>query len=105
MQTGPAAASIPRSGGPFQALGAFAVVAAALLDPFQAAIAVAGLVGIVLVDASMHPGPAGALLGVFRIDRRREYGIAGRCRRRCRGGFLRSFLGGLLGGLLGRLGF
>jgi hypothetical protein len=45
------------------------VVTTALLDPFQAAIAVGRLVGIVLVKAGMHAALAGGFLGVFRIDR------------------------------------
>src|SRR4051812_19882821 len=57
------------SGGALQLLGAFAVVAAALLDPLHAAIGVGRLVGVVLVDAGVHPRLAGRLLGVFRIDR------------------------------------
>ena len=51
-----------------QLLGAFAVIAAALLDPLQAAIGVGGLVGVVLVDAGVHARLAGGLLGIFRID-------------------------------------
>ena len=51
-----------------QLLGAFAVIAAALLDPLQAAIAVGGLVGVVLIHAGVHAGLAGGLLGIFRID-------------------------------------
>ncbi len=42
------------SGGALQLLVAFAVIAAALLDPLQAAIAVGGLVGVVLVDAGVQ---------------------------------------------------
>ena len=57
-----------RSGRALQLLGAFAVVAAALLDPLQAAIGVAGLVGIVLVHARVHARLAGGLLGIFGID-------------------------------------
>src|ERR1700748_2998262 len=60
------------SGCALQALVAFGVVAAALLDPLHAAIAVAGLVGIVLIDAGVHARLAGALLGIFRVDRVRE---------------------------------
>src|SRR3954463_5835246 len=41
-----------------QLLGALAVIAAALLDPFQAAIGVTGLVGVVLIDAGVHPALA-----------------------------------------------
>ena len=60
---------------PFR-LVALAVVAAALLDPFQAAIAVAGLVGFVLIEAGQHAGLAGGILGIFGIDRAWEHGIA-----------------------------
>src|SRR5262249_53609953 len=55
-----------------QALGAFAVIAAALLDPLQPAIGIAGLVGVVLIDASVHARLAFAFLGVFWIDLARE---------------------------------
>src|SRR5882672_5857727 len=50
------------SGCALQLLGAFAVIAAALLDPLQATIAVCGLVGVVLIHASVHAGLAGGLL-------------------------------------------
>src|SRR5207244_1554764 len=53
------------SGRALQLLGAFAVIAAAFLYPLQAAIAVAGLVGIVLVHACVHARLAGGLLGIF----------------------------------------
>jgi hypothetical protein len=43
-----------------QPLVAFAVVTATLLDLLQAAIAGAGLVRIVLIEAGVHPGVAGA---------------------------------------------
>src|SRR4029077_8312869 len=69
-----------------QLLGAFAVIAAALLDPFQAAIGAGRLVGVVLVDTGVHPRLAFALLGIFRIDRGRIYRRAGwrrGRRRRC----------------------
>jgi hypothetical protein len=39
----------------FQLLVAFAVVATALLDPLQTAIGIGRLVGIVLIEASVHP--------------------------------------------------
>src|SRR5580693_7017999 len=75
-------------GSTLEALVAFAVVAAALHDPLQAAVAVAGLVGLVLIEAGFHAGLAGGFLGIFGIDRTREYGVAGRSRhrRRCRRG-------------------
>src|SRR4029077_10859619 len=67
-----------------QSLVAFAVIAAALLDPLHAAIAIGRLVGVVLVDAGMHARLAGGFLRVFRIDRRREYRrTSGRGRRGC----------------------
>src|SRR6202011_970509 len=78
-------------------LVAFAVIAAALFDPFQAAIGVGGLVGVVLIDAGVHPRLAGRFLGVFRIDRGREHRRQRRqCRRggsRRRGFLLRLFRG------------
>src|SRR3954453_19547372 len=70
------------SGGPLQLLVSFAVIAAALLDPLHAAIAVGGLVGVVLVDAGVQAALAGGLLGVFRIDGVRIDRGAGRQGRR-----------------------
>ena len=55
-----------------QLLGALTVIAAALLDPLQAAVGVGGLVGVVLIDAGVHPPFASAFLGIFRIDGGRE---------------------------------
>src|SRR6267378_1891348 len=52
--TSPAMTVSVRSGRALQLLGAFAVIAATLLNPFQAAIGIASLVGIVLIDAGMH---------------------------------------------------
>src|ERR1700730_7049117 len=69
-----------------QLLGTLAVIAAALLDPLQAAIGVSGLVGVVLIDAGVHPGLARGFLGVFRIHRGREYGRTGGGRPRPRRG-------------------
>ena len=83
-----------------QLLGAFAVIAAALLDPLQAAIAVGGLVGVVLIDAGVHARLAGAFLGIFRIHRGRK----DRRSRRRRGRCAAALLGGFLLGLLGRGG-
>ena len=57
IRPGPAAAGLRRS---LQVLGALGPVAAALLDPFQAAIGVGRLVGIVLVDAGVQASLAGA---------------------------------------------
>ena len=83
-----------------QLLGAFAVIAAALLDPLQTAIAVGGLVGVVLIHAGVHAGLAGGLLGIFRIDGARiDRGARRRSRRR---GFLGFLLGFFLGGFLRR---
>src|SRR5215510_6281581 len=59
-----------------QALVALAVVAAALLDPGQPAIAVARLVGVVLVEAGVHARLAGRLGRIFRGDGAREHRIA-----------------------------
>src|SRR6266404_6299232 len=78
----------------FQFLGALTVIAAALLDPLQAAIGIGGLVGVVLIDAGVHPRLASAFLGIFRIDGGGEYRGSGGCGRR-RGG----------SGFLLRLGF
>src|SRR5436190_3307062 len=87
-----------------QLLGAFAVIAAALLDPLQAAIAVGGLVGVVLIDAGMHARLAGGLLGVFRIHRRRIDRGPGWGRRYRGCGFLLGFLGRGCRGCSGRGG-
>src|SRR5665213_128134 len=69
----PTSANPRRSGGALQPLVAFAVIAATLLDPLHAAIAIAGLVGVVLIDAGMHAALASGFLGIFRIDGGREY--------------------------------
>src|SRR5262249_40102504 len=74
---------LARRSGALQPLVAFAVIAAALLDPLQPAIAVGCLVGIVLVEAGVHAGLARRLLGIFGTDRARIDGIAGRDRCRC----------------------
>src|SRR5262245_19709724 len=81
------AAAMADSGRTLQMLVAFAVVAAALLNPLHAAVAVTGLVGVVLVDAGVHAGLAGGLLAVFRIDGIRKDGVAdgSRCRGSRRG--------------------
>src|SRR5260370_13901701 len=73
-----------------QLLVALAVIAAALLDPFHAAIAVVGLVGVVLIDAGMHAALAGGFLGIFRIYRRRKHCGACRSGRGRRGRALRG---------------
>jgi len=41
-----------------QLFGALAVVATALLDPFQAAVGVGGLVRVVLLEAGVHARPS-----------------------------------------------
>src|ERR1051325_6439506 len=87
--------------GALQLLAAFAVIAAALLDPLHAAIGIGGLVGVVLVDTGVHARLAFALLGIFRVDRGWEYCRPGRrCRRRRR--FLLGLLGRVLARFLGR---
>src|SRR5258705_9995016 len=87
ISTTPAAPS--RQASALQLLGALAVIAAALLDPLQAAIGVGSLVGVVLIDAGVHPRLAGAFLGIFRIDGGREHRRAGwRGWRRGGSGFL-----------------
>lgn len=86
---------------------ALRVIAAAFLNPFQAAIAGAAsfLVGLVLIEAGMHPGLSSRFVRVLRGDGGRECNIAsnhwrrrlrcrlslrGRYRPGCRGGFRRS---------------
>ncbi len=49
----------------FQALVAFAIVSAPLLYPLEATIAVAGLVRVILIEASVHPRLAGGLARIF----------------------------------------
>src|SRR5215203_588097 len=49
----------------FEALVAFAVIAAALLYPNKAAVAVVRLVGVVLVKASVHARLPSALTGIL----------------------------------------
>src|SRR5260221_14022523 len=66
----------------FQPLVAFAVVAAALLNPVETAVAVRALVLVVLIEARVHPRPAGGLLGIFGRHGSREYRFAGGGRRR-----------------------
>src|SRR5579862_1497387 len=67
-----------RQSGALEPLVALAVVAAALLDPFQAAIAVGGLVGPILIEAGFHALLAFGFLRILRIARVRENCIAGR---------------------------
>jgi hypothetical protein len=49
----------------FQPFIAFTVIAAALLDPLQATIAVIGLISLVLIETSVHPGLAWRLARIF----------------------------------------
>src|SRR4029077_13480117 len=56
------ARNFPARLGALQALVAFAVIAAALLDPLQPAIAVADLVGLVVIEAGFHAGFARGVL-------------------------------------------
>ena len=55
---------------------ALAVVSAALHDPLQAAIAVGGLVGIVLIQAGVHTRLSGAFAGVLLRDRVWKHSVA-----------------------------
>src|SRR5258708_17777566 len=66
-------------------LVALAVIAAALLDPFQAGVAVIRLVGVVLVETGMHPLLSSRFARVLRIDGIREHRVAARECRRLRG--------------------
>src|SRR6266568_639843 len=65
-------------------LVALAVIAAALLDPLQAAVAVIRLVGVVLVEAGMHPLLAGGFARVLRVDGIREHCVTAWDSRRLR---------------------
>src|ERR1700720_4075802 len=82
-----------------QPLVALAVVAAALLNPVETAIAVAGLVLVVLIEARMHPRLAAGLGGILGRHGGWKYRLTGSgrsgglCGRR--GGFWRR---GRLGG-------
>src|SRR5262249_48628102 len=66
-----------------QLFGALAVVATALLDPFQAAVGVGGLVRLVLLEAGVHARPSRRLVRIFRRDRRWKDGISGGPLRSC----------------------
>src|SRR5262249_61956260 len=66
-----------------QLFGALAVVATALLDPFQAAVGVGGLVRVVLLEAGVHARPSRRLVRIFRRDRRWKDGISGGPLRSC----------------------
>src|SRR5690606_36893761 len=61
-----------------------AVETAALLDPLQATQRIGILVGVVLLEAGVHAGLAGGLVGIFLGDRRREFHASWRLGRRCR---------------------
>src|SRR5580693_5913466 len=75
-RTDPARARITLlSSRPLQPLVAFGIIATALLDPFQAAIRVRRLVGIVLIVACLEALFAGAQAGIFGINGRREDGV------------------------------
>src|SRR5262249_3726872 len=58
-------------------LDALAVVAAAALQPFQAAIGIGRFVGLVLIEAGFAPDAAGFLVRIFGIEDRRENHIRG----------------------------
>src|SRR5262245_48214199 len=89
----------------FQLLIALAVVAAAFLDPFQTAVGIARLVGVVLIEARVHPGLPRRFARIFRGDGRGKHGISGRLGRCCGGGSRRA-RGGSGGGRIGAaLGF
>src|SRR5262249_2459110 len=59
-----------------QLLVAFAVVATALLNPVETGVGIRGLILVVLIEARMHPRPAGTLLGIFGRHGSREYRFA-----------------------------
>src|SRR5438270_2585165 len=69
---GTSPAMTERSSRALQHLGALAVIAAALLQPFQPAIGVADFIGLVLIEAGFSPRPSRLLLGIFGIDSARE---------------------------------
>jgi hypothetical protein len=61
-----------------------AVIAAAFLNPFEAAVHIVSLVGLVLIQTGEHSRSASGLAGVFWRYRSREYRIGiGRIARRC----------------------
>src|SRR5215469_16581504 len=74
----------------FQLLVAFAVIAAAFLDPFQTAVGISRLVGVVLIEASVHAGLSRRLARIFRGHGRWEHGVSGRLGRCRRGGSRRA---------------
>src|SRR5215471_18664956 len=74
----------------FQLLVALAVIAAAFLDPFQTAVGITRLVGVVLIEASVHAGLSRRLARIFRGHGRWEHGVSGRLGRCRRGGSRRA---------------
>src|SRR5262249_6140029 len=58
--------------------------------PSQPAVAVGRLVGVVLIEAGVHPRLSRRLFRIFRRNRRGKYGISRGLRRRGRGGGRRS---------------
>src|SRR5438046_3338891 len=59
----------------FKAPIALAVISAASLDPPHAAVAVVGLVGVVLIEAGVHPCLSSRLPRILRRNRRRKHGV------------------------------
>src|SRR5262245_24285707 len=78
----------------FQLFVTLAVIATALLDPFQAAIRIGGFIGIVVIEAGVHASFAGGFVRVLRRHGRWEDRVprssrrrgrrGGGCRRSCR---------------------
>src|SRR5262249_4796194 len=87
----------------FQLLVALAVVAAAFLDPFQTAVGIGCLVGVVLSEAGVPGGLPRRFARIFRGDGRGKHGISGRLGRCCGGGSRRApgSGGGRIGAALG----
>src|SRR5262249_11122887 len=88
----------------FELLVALAVVAAAFLDPFQTAVGIGRLVGVVLIETGVHPGLSRRLARIFRGQGGWEHGISGRLGGCCGGGSRRArgrSGGGRVGAALG----
>src|SRR5215813_7377896 len=88
----------------FELLVALAVVAAAFLDPFQTAVGIGRLVGVVLIETGVHSGLSRRLARIFRGQGRWEHGISGRLGGCCGGGSGRArgwSSGGRVGAALG----
>src|SRR5262249_5186595 len=66
------------------------VVPPAFLDPFKTAVGIGRLVGVVLIEASVHPGLSRRLARIFRGHGCWEHGISGRLGRCCGGGSRRA---------------